>query len=87
MWVGAIVILTGEPKNSVVTYCYIGMMVLVWLLEFIIQFRERRGLSTLPGRDFRSHANDVPENPPGRYRLSDDGEIVEIPEKPKHNLP
>ena len=86
LFVGAVVFLTGQPKNSIVTICYVGIMLVVWLFGMVIQVRERRGLSTLPGRDFRSHADDVPENPPGRYRLSDDGEIVEIPEKPKKDL-
>lgn len=87
MFGGAIVFLTGQPKNSPVTLCYIGIMMIVWLLGFIIQIRERQGLSTLPGRDFRSHVNEVPKNSPAQYRLSDDGELIEIPEKPKTNPP
>jgi hypothetical protein len=58
MFAGGFVFLTGVPKASPIIYAYIAMMTLIWLFGFIIQIRERRGLPTLPGRDFRRNVND-----------------------------
>lgn len=69
MFAGGFVFLSDQPKASPIIYAYIALMTLIWLFGFIIQIRERRGLPTLPGRDFRRHVND--------------SEMIDIPEKPK----
>jgi hypothetical protein len=81
----AFLILTGQPRGSPVTSCWASILTIIWLFAFIIQYRERRGLSTLPGIDFRRKVNDVPKNPSTEYPLNEDAEIIEIPEKPKNN--
>jgi hypothetical protein len=87
IFVGRAVLFPGALKGSIGNFCFDVAFLFSLLNIYVIRYREQRGLSTLPGRDFRRILS-KPDMPiPSHYQFGSDGEIVEIPEKPKTNPP
>lgn len=87
IFIGANLLFSEQLKTSPFKLCFDIIFAFSLLNIYVIRYRENRGMSTLPGHDFRRFVSYSQVPIPKNYELGNDGEIVEIPEKPKINPP